>query len=54
MTDVKDSEWKHQFAGEVIDLHKSVLDRGLHPLQAWAEMNYLIKSQKKRNEETDD
>ena len=52
MTDTTDTEWKPYFAEKVLDLYDNIKDRGLHPLQGWAEMEFLINGQRRRNEDS--
>ena len=47
MNDILDTSWKLYFAERVLDLHESLTERGIHPLQCWAEMDQLISNQKK-------
>ena len=47
MNDILDTSWKPYFAERVLDLHESLTERGLHPLQCWAEMDQLISNKKK-------
>ena len=50
MNDILDRSWKPFFVERVLDLHESLTERGLHPLQCWAQMDHLISAQKKELE----
>ena len=47
MNDILDTSWKPFFVERVFDLHESLTERGIHPLQCWAEMDQLIRLQKR-------
>ena len=43
--------WELSFARRVLTLHGSLLARGVHPLQCWAEISQLVSVQQRELDE---